>query len=467
MGQADLITPESCILKLICGTRVFNASFVVPGIETSRMLLGNDELKGSYSTWSDALKAFNETASDHQKCIQANMQYYYQSQGAIEPTVDEATTDQNGNRGQHLDDQDEVELSELINNIALPEVLLSPKKREQLAHAEQAVAIGRCLGLFGHQEAAAELATSPLISVSSETRYRQISQWTDALHKTNSSATAALDGCIQPSDTGDTLQLNQALSETVLEATIDYSGDIMMENPNDPDVSMLSVEQLLAYDIFKDHLDQSTCGQNPPQLLMNIQGEGGTGKSLVISKITELLEARQQRSILKKAAYTGIAASHIGGQTLHKLAFLHIRSSNISQKVIGQLRETWKDVKYLIIDEISMVSKQMLGKLHEMLCIAKQEPGVNNNSLPLGGINVIFAGDFHQFPPVTGQGPGRGALYAPGSSKSSVTADTGEQLYSQFNTVVILRQQFRNEDPQWRGCGEENVPELILQLFGH
>ncbi|KAG8742906.1 hypothetical protein FRC10_000765 [Ceratobasidium sp. 414] len=408
-----------------------------------------DELKGGYSTWPDALKAFDETANDHQKCIKANMQYYYQSQGATEPTVDEATANGNGNQGQRLDN-DDVELSELINNIALPEVLLSPKKREQLAHAERAVAIGRRLGLFGRQEAAAEPANSSSISMSSEMRYTQISQWTDALHKINSSATTALDGSIQPSDTGDTLQLNQAPFETALEATIDYSGDVIMENTNDPDVSMLSPEQLRAYNLFKSHLDQSTSGQNPPQLLMNIQGEGGTGKSLVIAKITELVEARRQQNILKKGAYTGIAASHIGGATLHKLAFLHIRSPNITQKIITQLRETWKDVKYFIIDEISMVSKQILGKLHEMLCIATQEPGVNNNSLPFGGINIIFAGDFHQFPPVMGQGPGRGALYAPGSSKSNTTADTGEQLYSQFNTVVILRQQFRNEDPLWR-----------------
>lgn len=70
--------------------------------------------------------------------------------------------------------------------------------------------------------------------------------------------------------------------------------------------------------------------------------------------------------------------------------------------------------------------------------------------MSFGGINVIIAGDFHQFPPVVGTGQGRGALYAPALENHGVKAVLGRSIYESFTTVVLLKQQFRNRDPVWQ-----------------
>jgi len=54
----------------------------------------------------------------------------------------------------------------------------------------------------------------------------------------------------------------------------------------------------------------------------------------------------------------------------------------------------WHGIDYLFINEVSMISCKFMLKIHQALCIAKE------NNKPFGGINIIFAGDFAQLPPV-------------------------------------------------------------------
>jgi hypothetical protein len=65
-------------------------------------------------------------------------------------------------------------------------------------------------------------------------------------------------------------------------------------------------------------------------------------------------------------------------------------------------------------------------------------------TLPFGGLSVLIAGDFHQFPPV---GNINRALYSqfPNTSCSQL----GKNIYEQFITVVTLHQQMRIVDPVW------------------
>ena len=58
-----------------------------------------------------------------------------------------------------------------------------------------------------------------------------------------------------------------------------------------------------------------------------------------------------------------------------------------------ELRARLSGLRYLIIDEISMVSATTLLHVHRRLV-----EGTGNNG-PYGGVSVIFIGDFFQLPP--------------------------------------------------------------------
>ena len=75
-------------------------------------------------------------------------------------------------------------------------------------------------------------------------------------------------------------------------------------------------------------------------------------------------------------------ARNIGGATLHSL--LQMNESG------RELSAMWEGVDYLFADEFSMLGCEMLHKISRALTEAKGSTGA------FGGLNVIFAGDFHQ-----------------------------------------------------------------------
>ena len=119
-----------------------------------------------------------------------------------------------------------------------------------------------------------------------------------------------------------------------------------------------------------------------------------------------------------------------------------------SAKTMKKLARFWKDKKYLIIDEVSMLSRQFLAKLSKIIMTVFCGNEKGDGNLPFGGLNVVLVGDFHQFPPVA---TGRAApLYYPNNAHfDSTDAMISRELYEQFHTVVRLRQQIRVVDPVW------------------
>jgi hypothetical protein len=55
-----------------------------------------------------------------------------------------------------------------------------------------------------------------------------------------------------------------------------------------------------------------------------------------------------------------------------------------------------KTIDTLIIDEISMVSKELFSFISDMFSVIQQQ------TIVFGGLNVIIVGDLAQLPPVTG-----------------------------------------------------------------
>ena len=148
--------------------------------------------------------------------------------------------------------------------------------------------------------------------------------------------------------------------------------------------------------------------------------------------------------MLLKAAYTGVAASLIDGKTTHVIGMISTSGRPMSDETKAKLQLFWKYFIYLVIDEISMISKSFLAVLSRHISIGKEK---GDSSDSLGGINVIFCSDFHQFPPVTCVVSE--ALYHPAKATDSVDSQIGHAIYEEFNTVVILRDQLRVTDGVW------------------
>ncbi|KKQ27827.1 MAG: AAA ATPase [Candidatus Magasanikbacteria bacterium GW2011_GWC2_37_14] len=128
-----------------------------------------------------------------------------------------------------------------------------------------------------------------------------------------------------------------------------------------------------------------------------LTGEPGSGKTHTINRYVSYLRARGIEPAV--TASTGIAATHLGGMTIHSWSGLGIKT-RLSKYELDKLAFTEylnkriSRAKVLIIDEISMLGPEMVATV-EAVCRE-----IKDNTLPFGGLQVIFVGDFFQLPPV-------------------------------------------------------------------
>jgi hypothetical protein len=99
------------------------------------------------------------------------------------------------------------------------------------------------------------------------------------------------------------------------------------------------------------------------QLLFYVGGEGGTGKSRIISSLQHLCGSWQRPNAIALTAMTGKAASIIGGRTLASVLITSKSASGSSFAL---------EIDCLIVDEVSMMSKYQLRRLERALRKAKR-----------------------------------------------------------------------------------------------
>jgi len=128
-----------------------------------------------------------------------------------------------------------------------------------------------------------------------------------------------------------------------------------------------------------------------------LTGSAGTGKTYVLNQYISYLKEREVPVAI--TASTGIAATHIGGQTIHSWSGVGIKEeitrahlSTLEKNI--QLAKRIRNTEVLVIDEISMISGKILKGVDTILQFFK------DSSLPFGGIQLILSGDFFQLPPV-------------------------------------------------------------------
>ena len=165
-----------------------------------------------------------------------------------------------------------------------------------------------------------------------------------------------------------------------------------------------------------------------------IRGGAGTGKSFLIKAIFQtlvrLVEKNKPKDFInhdkksKKnsdeasstlnddtplycliAAFTAKAAFNVGGDTFVRcfgLQTMQDKSKKGSERMAEDTRnkmlQKYKNVKLIIIEEVSMISSTFMQKANEKIQLI-----FNNHEKPFAGIPVICVGDFNQLPPMMGQ----------------------------------------------------------------
>ncbi|MGN6742324.1 MAG: ATP-dependent DNA helicase [Amnibacterium sp.] len=123
-----------------------------------------------------------------------------------------------------------------------------------------------------------------------------------------------------------------------------------------------------------------------------VTGRAGTGKSTLLEHIVAASERR-----VAVCAPTGVAALNVGGQTIHSLFKLPIGLIGPTPLVQDRpLQRLLSAIDVLIIDEVSMVSADLLDAVDRSLRLARARQE------PFGGVQVVLFGDPYQLAPVPG-----------------------------------------------------------------
>ena len=148
-----------------------------------------------------------------------------------------------------------------------------------------------------------------------------------------------------------------------------------------------------------------------------LTGEPGSGKTHTINTYISWLRERGIEPAI--TASTGIAATHVGGMTIHAWSGLGIKR-DLSDWDLEALLEREPLVRrvrlahVLIIDEVSMLDARTLTMVDRAVRTLRGLPaGKAGNELPFGGLQIIFVGDFFQLPPVSKGEPSKFAFESP------------------------------------------------------
>ena len=128
-----------------------------------------------------------------------------------------------------------------------------------------------------------------------------------------------------------------------------------------------------------------------------LSGGAGVGKSYLTAKIIELFK-QEGKSVIPLGS-TGISAVNIGGYTLHSFFVFGIASTLEELRLqdkknssrLSELKKVLQNLDLIIIDEISMVSADLMDMIYYRL-----------EHLGFKG-SLLVVGDFYQLPPIVKQ----------------------------------------------------------------
>jgi len=125
-----------------------------------------------------------------------------------------------------------------------------------------------------------------------------------------------------------------------------------------------------------------------------LTGAAGSGKTYVLNQYIRYL--KDLGIGVGVTASTGIAATHLGGLTIHSWAGIGIarEASDIEIRMMAGNRRVAKRMaraNVLVIDEISMLDADRLNLVDRVARVSK------GSFDPFGGMQVVLCGDFFSF----------------------------------------------------------------------
>jgi ATP-dependent DNA helicase PIF1 len=163
-----------------------------------------------------------------------------------------------------------------------------------------------------------------------------------------------------------------------------------------------------------------------------LTGPAGAGKTHVLNQFIKL--AKGEGKHVSVTATTGLAATHLGGTTIHSWSGMGVHDAvpnGFADHVAKGRREIIEKTDVLIIDEISMLHDFRLDMVDEICRLIRKKDE------PFGGIQLIMSGDFFQLPPIN-----RGDSRAGGFVVNS-------QVWQELDPVICyLQEQHRQDDEQ-------------------
>jgi len=144
----------------------------------------------------------------------------------------------------------------------------------------------------------------------------------------------------------------------------------------------LSKEQLALFEFLENEHDH-----------IFVTGRAGTGKSTLLNHFVN-----NTKKNVAVVAPTGVAAYNVGGQTIHSFFGMPrgiLGVQPLHKHLFGRVRDALRSLDVLVIDEISMVSADLMDGMDTMLRTAR-----GKNKGPFGGVQVVMFGDPYQLPPI-------------------------------------------------------------------
>lgn len=168
-----------------------------------------------------------------------------------------------------------------------------------------------------------------------------------------------------------------------------------------------------------------------------LTGPAGSGKTFVLNQF--IRHAKSVGKHVSVTATTGLAATHLGGNTIHSWSGIGIHDrlpKYFYDDMKKGRRETIEKTDVLIVDEVSMLHDYRLDMIDQIL---RQ---VRRDDTPFGGIQVVFCGDFFQLPPVER-----------GSDRANFIVEA--EVWRQIDPVICyLNEQHRQNDEAFLGILE-------------